>query len=58
MTSDRVMRLNTSSGEVTEYLLPSPTNVRRGDVVNSPNGVSFWTGSNHSGRIVKVEPLE
>ena len=35
--SDRVMGLNTSSREVTEYLLPSPTNARRGDVVNSAN---------------------
>jgi streptogramin lyase len=58
MTSDRVMRLNIASSEVTEYLLPSPTNVRRADVVNSANGVSFWTGSNHGGKIVKVEPLE
>ena len=58
MTSDRVMRLNIASGEVTEYLLPSPTNVRRVDVVNSANGVSCWTGSNHGGKIVKVEPLE
>jgi streptogramin lyase len=58
MTSDRVMRLNIATGEVIEYLLPSPTNVRRVEVVNSAGGVSFWTGSNHGGRLVKVEPLE
>ena len=58
MTSDRVARLNTKTGEIIEYLLPRPTNIRRVDVDNSTNPVSFWAGSNHGGSIVKLEPLE
>ena len=58
MTSDHVRRLNPKTGEVVEYLLPSPTNVRRAEVENTARGVSFWAGSNHSGRLVRVEPLE
>ena len=58
MTSDRVDRLNIATGEITEYLLPSPTNVRRVEVDDSTGPVSFWTGSNHGGVLVKLEPLE
>jgi len=58
MTSDRVYRLNPTTGEVIDYLLPSPTNVRRVEVDDSTQPVSFWTGSNHGGVLVRVEPLE
>src|SRR5260370_20011524 len=54
MTSDRVYRLNPNTGEVTEYLLPSPTNVRRVEVDNSTQPVSFWTGSNHGAVLVTL----
>jgi virginiamycin B lyase len=58
MTADRVDRLNVSTGDVVEYLLPTPTNIRRVDIDNSTHPVSFWAGSNHGGRLVRVEPLE
>jgi virginiamycin B lyase len=58
MTSDRVYRLNPNTGEVTDYLLPSPTNVRRVEVDDSTRPVRFWTGSNHGGVLVRLEPLE
>jgi len=58
MTADRVNRLNIATGEVTEYLLPSPTNVRRVEVEDSTQPVSFWTGSNHGGVLVRLQPLE
>jgi virginiamycin B lyase len=58
MTSDRVYRLNPSSGRIIEYLLPSPTNIRRVDLDNSTQPVSFWTGNNHSGTLVRIEPLQ
>jgi streptogramin lyase len=58
MTTDRVMRLNITTGEVVEYLMPMPTNIRRVDLQESDGRVAFWTGSNHRGAIVKVEPLD
>jgi streptogramin lyase len=58
MFSDRVVRVNTTTGQATEYLLPRSTNIRRVFVDNSTNPVTFWTGSNHGASIVKVEPLE
>ena len=58
MTTDRVSRLNPKTGEIVEYLLPKSTNIRNVFVDNSRTPVTFWTGSNHGGAIVKVEPLD
>jgi hypothetical protein len=58
MFSDRVVRVNTNTGQATEYLLPRSTNIRRVFVDNTTNPVTFWTGSNHGASIVKIEPLE
>ena len=58
MTSDRIARLNTKTGEIVEYLLPRSTNIRRVEVDNSTNPVSFWIGDNHGASIVKLEPIE
>ena len=58
MLNDRVVRLDTKSGQFTEYLLPRSTNIRRVFVDNSTTPVTFWVGSNHGGSIVKVEPLD
>ncbi len=55
--SDRILRLNPKSGEITEYLLPRFTNVRRVFVDNSAT-TTFWVGNNHGASIVKLEPLE
>jgi virginiamycin B lyase len=58
MLNDLVARLDTKSGQVTEYLLPRTTNIRRVFVQDSgPKGV-LWVGSNHGASIVKVEPLD
>jgi streptogramin lyase len=56
--SDRILRLNPKSGEITEYLLPRFTNVRRVFVDNSTTPPTFWVGNNHGASIVKLEPLE
>jgi streptogramin lyase len=56
--SDRVLRLNPSTGAITEYLLPRFTNIRRVFVDNSTSPVTFWVGNNHGASIVKLEPLE
>ena len=53
MFSDRVVRVNTSTGQAIEYLLPRSTNIRRVFVDNSTSPVTFWTGSNHGASIVK-----
>jgi len=58
MHTDRVYRLDPATGEVTPYLLPNPTNIRRVDVDNSTNPPTFWAGDNHGARIIKVEPFE
>jgi virginiamycin B lyase len=58
MSNDRILRLDTRTGEFTSYLLPRPTNVRRVFVDNSMTPVTFWVGSNHGASIVKLEPLD
>jgi streptogramin lyase len=55
--SDRVLRLNPKNNEITEYLLPHFTNIRRVFVDNSTTPVTFWVGNNHGASIVKLEPL-
>jgi virginiamycin B lyase len=58
MLNDRVARLDTKSGQVTEYLLPRPTNVRRVFVQDNGAKSVLWVGNNHGAAIVKVEPLD
>jgi len=58
MYSDRVVRLNIRTGEMTEYLLPRSTNIRRVDVDNSTNPITFWVGNNHGASLIRLEPLE
>ena len=52
------LRLDTETGDFTEYLLPRSTNIRRVFVDNSTTPVTFWVGSNHGASIVKLEPLD
>ena len=58
MMNDRVSRLDPKTGAFVDYLLPRETNIRRVFVDNSTTPVTFWTGSNHGGSIVKLEPLD
>ena len=58
MSNDHIVRVNTKTGETTEYLLPKTTNVRRVNVDNSTNPPTFWVGNNLGATIVRVEPLE
>jgi streptogramin lyase len=58
MLNDLVARLDTKSGQITEYLLPRSTNVRRVFVEESGPRPVLWVGSNHGASIVKVEPLD
>ena len=57
MLTDRVSRVDTKTGQFTEYLLPRRTNIRRVFVDNTQNPVAFWVGSVQGASIVKVEPL-
>jgi streptogramin lyase len=57
MSTDRVVRLDPKTGHSVQYLMPSDTNMRTVFVDNSTTPVTFWVGSNHDHRIVKVEPL-
>jgi streptogramin lyase len=58
MMNDRVQRLDPKTGQVTEYLLPRETNMRRVFVDNSTTPPTFWVGNNHRASIVKLEPLD
>ena len=58
MFTDRVARLDPKAGEITEYLMPRSTNMRRVWVDSSTTPPTFWSGSNHGASIVKVEPLD
>jgi len=58
MSTDRVVRLDPKTGNAVQYLMPSDTNMRTVFVDNSTTPVTFWVGSNHDHRIVKVEPLD
>ena len=58
MSTDRVVRLDPKTGRAVQYLMPSDTNMRTVFVDNSTSPVTFWVGSNHDHRIVKVEPLD
>jgi streptogramin lyase len=58
MHTDRVVRLDPKTGNAVQYLMPSDTNMRTVFVDNSTTPTTFWVGSNHDHRIVKVEPLD
>ena len=58
MNNDRVVRLHTATGDIVEYLLPTPTNIRRVNVDNSTNPPTFWVGDNLGATLIKVEPLD
>jgi streptogramin lyase len=58
MSTDRVVRFDPKTGHTVQYLMPSDTNMRTVFVANSTTPVTFWVGSNHDHRIVKVEPLD
>ena len=58
MHTDYIFRLNPTTSQVTEYLLPTlAANIRRIDVDNSTTPVAGWVGENHQGKIDKVEVL-
>ena len=58
MSTDRVVRMNLKTGQTLQYLMPSDTNMRTVAIDNTTTPVTFWVGSNHDHRIVKVEPLD
>jgi streptogramin lyase len=58
MHTDRVVRLDPKTGQTMQYLMPSDTNMRTVFIDNSTTPVTFWVGSNHDHRLVKVEPLD
>src|SRR3982074_168014 len=57
MLNDLVARLDVKSGQITEYLLPRTTNVRRVFVEETGPRPVLWVGSNHGASLVKGEPL-
>jgi len=58
MSNDHVTRLNTKTEEITDYLLPRTTNIRRVFLEETGARPVLWIGNNHGAAIVKVEPLD
>ena len=58
MSNDHVSRLNTKTEEITEYLLPRMTNIRRVFVDEASGRPVLWIGNNLGAAIIKVEPLD
>jgi virginiamycin B lyase len=56
--TDRVTRLDPKTGQMTDYLMPRNTNMRRMFVDNSTTPVTFWVGNDHGASIIKLEPLD
>jgi len=57
MFTDRITRLDPKSGQMTDYLLPRSTNIRRVFVDNSHTPVTFWWEMITGASIIKLEPL-
>ena len=58
MSTDRVVRLDPKTDRAVQYLMPSDTNMRTVFIDNRTTPVTFWVGSNHDHRLVRVEPLD
>jgi streptogramin lyase len=58
MLSDQVSRLDPTTGEFIEYLLPRSTNIRRVFLEETGRRPVLWVGSNNGASIVRVEPLD
>jgi virginiamycin B lyase len=56
--SDTVMRLDSKTGQLTGYLMPRESNMRRAFVDDSSEQVKFWVGNTHLAGIIRVEPLD
>jgi virginiamycin B lyase len=57
-TSDRVGRLDPLTGQITDYLLPRYSNIRRVFVDDRTSPVTIWVGNNLAASIIKMEPLD
>jgi virginiamycin B lyase len=58
MAADRIVRINSKTGDMVEYPLPASTNIRDLYVDDSTTPVSIWFGNNHGAAIVKLRPLD
>jgi len=58
MFNDLVTRLDTKTGQMTQFLLPRSTNIRRVFVDETGPRNVLWVGSNNGASIVKVEAMD
>ena len=58
MNADRILRINTESGEVHRISVAAYTNVRRVFVDNNTTPPTFWVGNNHGAALIKLEPQD
>jgi virginiamycin B lyase len=58
MMDDRVTRINASTGQTVQYLMPIETNARRVSIDNYGQKPVMWIGAQHLAVVMKVEPLD
>lgn len=59
MSTDLIYRFNMSTGQFTNYLLPTiGANIRKIDADNSKIVPAIWVAEVHRGKIAKIEPQE
>jgi streptogramin lyase len=58
MMDDRVTRINASTGQTVQYLMPLETNARRVSIDNYSEKPVMWIGAQHQAVVMKVEPLD
>ena len=57
-TSDRVFRLDTNSGEIVEYLMPTRDFDAKQVVVDPISERAVWLANVRNARLIKIEPLD
>lgn len=56
--SDRVIRVDSKTGDVVEYLMPTQLDSKKIAVDPATSGVTVWMANTRTARILKIEPLD
>ena len=56
--SERILRLNTNTGEVIEYQIPTDFDAKKIGHDPTTNGVALWMANTRNARVTRVEPLD
>ena len=56
--SERILRLNTNTGEVIEYQIPTDFDSKKMGHDPTTDGVALWMANTRNARVTRVEPLD